>query len=217
MKILESQPRRYDRGISWLSFGQLGKIQRRLVEENGLRGFQVLEIGVGTGTMALLAADVGAHITGFDVSGAMLDIAREKIRNAGRENAVELLELGVSGMDRFADESFDLVMSTLVFSELSHDERKYALHHAFRVLKPGGHLAVADEVRPGSVAKRFLHAAVRIPLLAITFMLTQTTTKAIENLEAEVAGACFNIVASERSALDSFLYLVAEKEERECR
>jgi demethylmenaquinone methyltransferase/2-methoxy-6-polyprenyl-1,4-benzoquinol methylase len=45
-------------------------------------------------------------------------------------------------------------MSTLLFSELSHDEKSYALRHSYRVLESGGHLAIADEARPRSPAKR---------------------------------------------------------------
>ncbi|MFH1436795.1 MAG: corrinoid protein-associated methyltransferase CpaM [Pseudomonadota bacterium] len=214
MKILETQPRRYDRGIAWLSLGRAQKAKRRLVEDNVEKGCRVLEIGAGTGTMAVLAAGRGARVTGFDVSGPMLQVARKKVRDAGLEESIELLEMGVSGMDRFDDESFDLVMSTLVFSELSHDEQAYALRHARRVLKPGGRLAVADEARPRGLARRVLHGALRIPLVAITFALTQTSTRAVEGLEDAIRAAGFEIVKAQRSAFDSFLYVVAQKEGR---
>jgi len=212
MKILESQPWRYDRGISWLSLGQSEKVKRRLVEDNVREGCRALEIGIGTGSMALLAAKRGARVVGFDVSDPMLKVARKKIHDAGLGGSIELLEMGVSGMDRFSDESFDLVMSTLVFSELSHDEQAYALSHTYRILEPGGRLAVADETRPRTTAKRFLHGALRIPLLAVTFALTQTVTRAVEGLEEKISAAGFDIKKAERSGLDSFLYVVAEKE-----
>jgi hypothetical protein len=56
---------------------------------------------------------------------------------------------------------------------------------------------------------------VRIPLLIITFALTQTTTSAVDSLSDLVAEAGFRIESEQRSALDSFLYLVARKDERE--
>ena len=105
-------------------------------------------------------------------------------------------------------------MSSLVFSELSRDERTYALRHAYRVLKTGGRLAIADEVRPGALANRLAHQVVRIPLLIITFALTQTTTSAVDGLSDLVAEAGFRIESEQRSSLDSFLYLVARKDER---
>jgi len=215
MKILESQPERYDRGIALLSRGGADRCKEKLVEENVRPGFQVLEIGCGTGTMAILAALQEAEVLGFDVSGPMLEVARRKIDASGMAGRIQLEETGVSGMDRLADERFDLVMSTLVFSELSHDERSYALRHSYRVLKTGGHLAVADEARPRSLAKKLAHGAVRIPLLIATFALTQTTTSAVDGLSDLVAEAGFRIESEQRSSLDSFLYLVARKDERE--
>jgi len=212
MKILESQPHRYDKGIALMSLGSAERCKRKLVEENVQPGFRVLEIGCGTGTMAILAARRGAEVLGFDVSEAMLDVARGKIREAGLSHRIQVEEMGVSGMDKLASESFDVVMSTLVFSELSGDERVYALRHAYRVLKTGGRLALADEALPRTFLKRALHGAVRIPLLIVTFALTQTTTSAVEGLRELVADAGFRSEREERSSLDSFLYLVATKE-----
>jgi demethylmenaquinone methyltransferase/2-methoxy-6-polyprenyl-1,4-benzoquinol methylase len=142
-------------------------------------------------------------------------VARRKIDASGMSGRIQLEEAGVSGMDKLADDSFDLVMSTLVFSELSHDERAYALRHAYRVLRPGGRLAIADEARPDTLAKRLAHSAIRIPLLIATFVLTQTTTRAVDGLSELVLEARFRIESEERRSLDSFLYLVARKEERE--
>ena len=215
MKILESQPERYDRGISLLSLGSADRCKKKLVEENVRPGSQVLEIGCGTGTMAILAGRAGAEVLGFDVSAAMLEVARRKIDASGMAGCIQLEESGVAGMDKLAGERFDLVMSTLVFSELSHDEKTYALRHSYRVLKTGGHLAIADEARPRSLAKRFAHGLVRIPLLIATFALTQTTTSAVDGLSHLVAEAGFRIESERRSSLDSFLYLVARKDERQ--
>jgi demethylmenaquinone methyltransferase/2-methoxy-6-polyprenyl-1,4-benzoquinol methylase len=207
MKILESQPERYDRGIALLSLGGADRCKKKLVRENVQPGFKVLEIGCGTGTMAILAAQGGAEVLGFDVSDAMLEVARRKIDASGMSGRIQLEETGVSGMDQLADGSFDLVMSTLVFSELSHGEKAYALRHAYRVLRPGGRLAIADEARPDTLAKRLAHGAIRIPLLIATFLLTQTTTRAVDGLSELVLEARFRIEFEERSSLDSFLYL----------
>ncbi len=212
MKILESQPERYDRGIRLLSLGGADRCRKKLVEENVRPGSRVLEIGCGTGTMAILAGLADAEVLAFDVSAAMIKVARRKIDASGMAGRIQLEEMGVSGMDKFADERFDLVMSTLVFSELSHDERAYALRHAYRVLKTDGRLAIADEARPGSLAKRIAHGVVRIPLLIATFALTQTSTSAVDGLSDLVAEAGFRIESEQRSSLDSFLYLIARKE-----
>lgn len=212
MKILESQPRRYDRGIALLSLGQSERARKRLVNENVSPGSRVLDIGCGTGTAAILAAQAGARVTAFDISAPMLAVAREKVAAATLTDQIELIEMGVAGMDRFADSSFDVVMSVLAFSELSRDEQAYALDHALRILRPGGLLAIADEAVPRTAGRRLLHGLLRLPLLIVTFVLTQTTTQAVAGLPARIRQTGFHVDAEEHSALDSFIYIVATKE-----
>jgi demethylmenaquinone methyltransferase/2-methoxy-6-polyprenyl-1,4-benzoquinol methylase len=212
MKILESRPKRYDRGIALLSLGASESARKRLVNENVKPNSRVLEIGCGTGTMAILAARRGAQVLGFDISGSMLQIAREKVEAAGFSDRIELAEMGVSGMENLDGNSYDLVMSMLVFSELSRDEQVYALKHAYRTLKPGGKLAIADEAIPEGFVKRLIHLVVRIPLAFLVFILTQTTTRAVTDLNDLVSQAGFVIDTEARSHLDSFIYLVAIKE-----
>jgi ubiquinone/menaquinone biosynthesis C-methylase UbiE len=213
MKILESQPKRYDRGIALLSLGQSQKMKMRIVADHVTPGCKVLDIGCGTGTAAILAARAGAQVTGFDISMPMLAVARGKIAATSLAGRIELIEMGISGMDRFVDGSFDVVMSMLVFSELSSDEQAYTLDHAFRILRSGGLLVVTDEVKPAAIGKKLLYDIVRIPLLIVTFAFTQTKTNAVEGLSERICQTGFLIEREERTALDSFLYLVARKEE----
>lgn len=216
MKILESRPGRYDRGISYLSFGQADRVRRRIAETYIRPGVHVLDVGCGTGTMTLLAAEKGATVVGFDVSPGMLAVAHRKIESAGLQDRIELHEMGVAGMDKLPPASFDLVVSTLVFSELSQAEREYALRHVVRVLKPGGRLAIADEVVPRSAWKRMLYHVVRLPVVLVTFALTQTTTRAVDDLEKLVSAAGLSVESARRDRLESFLYLTAVKETAPC-
>lgn len=211
MKVLESQPERYDRGITLLSLGAADRARRRLVDDAVEPGMRVLEIGCGTGALTLLAAQKGARVVAFDVSGPMLRMARRKVADAGLSDRVRLEEWGVSKMDALDDESFDVVLSTLVFSELSADERAWALRHSFRVLRPGGRLGIVDEVTPEGLGERVVHGAVRLPLLLLTFALTQTTTRPVDGLPGLVTEAGFQVEREERTALGSLLYLVAAK------
>ncbi len=45
MKILESSPERYDRGIAWLSLGKINRIKQQIAHNRGAPGSTVLEIG----------------------------------------------------------------------------------------------------------------------------------------------------------------------------
>jgi ubiquinone/menaquinone biosynthesis C-methylase UbiE len=212
MKVLESSARRYDAGINILSLGQINKIKREIVDNYIAAGDKVLEIGCGTGTLAVLCAEKGASVFGFDMSSRMLGIAKKKIREKNLGDRVEIAEMGAIEMDKaFASETFDKVVSTLVFSELYSDEQRYVLAEAYRVLKQGGLIVIADEVRSNSVAKRVIQLLVRIPLMVITYILTQTSTKAVKGIENAIAGAGFEIVHQERRFFDSFGLYIAKK------
>jgi demethylmenaquinone methyltransferase/2-methoxy-6-polyprenyl-1,4-benzoquinol methylase len=213
MKILESAPERYDRGINMLSLGQSKRVQQDIVDNYINRGDRVLEIGCGTGTLAISCAEKGASVVGIDVSPQMLAIAIRKVREKNLTEKVQLQELGAIEIDKtFDDETFDKTTSTLVFSELYPDERKYVLKQAYRILKPGGHIMIADEVIPNSLWKRILYLLIRIPLVIITYILTQTTTNALRNFNKTLIETGFKIILHKRSILDSFTLYVARKE-----
>jgi len=191
MKWLETTPGDYDRGIKLLTLGRGARVQAHItamVHE----GEKVLEIGCGTGTLALMLARQGAMVTGVDGSPTMLRVARERVDTGGLEEQVELHQLDASLIaDHFDPGSFDLIVSTLLFSELPPDEQRYVLRAARRLLAPGGRLAVADEVVPEGMMARLVWAAVRLPLVIVTWLITRTTTHALSGFPAILAAAGF--------------------------
>ena len=210
MRILESSPRRYDLGIRLLTLGRLDRTYDRLVGRIE-RGQRVLDLGCGTGALTLRAAQRGAAVKGIDVDPQMLEIADRRIREAGVADRVVLSEMGVAELDEEAVESYDVVISGLCFSELSDDELVYTLKHVARVLRPGGLLLVADEVRPQGQLARFLHTLIRIPLATLAYLITQQTTRAVSNLPEKITRARLSIVSVESSPLGSFAEVVARK------
>jgi demethylmenaquinone methyltransferase/2-methoxy-6-polyprenyl-1,4-benzoquinol methylase len=141
----------------------------------------------------------------------MLEIAARRAREAALSQRIEFVEMGVAELDREEPRSYDAVTSVLCFSELSEDERAYALAQALRILKPGGLLLLADEVRPGSLARRILFWLVRAPLAALAWLVTQQTTHPIAGLADAVVQAGFAIVAVRSNGLGSFAELVARR------
>ncbi|MCK4722913.1 MAG: class I SAM-dependent methyltransferase, partial [Dehalococcoidia bacterium] len=126
MKVLESSARRYDVGINILSLGQSEQVKREIVKNYITVADKVLEIGCGTGTLAILCAEKSTSVTGFDVSSGMLDIARKKIEESNLTDRIELKHMGAVEMDKaFDDETFHKIVSTLFLSELYSDEQKY--------------------------------------------------------------------------------------------
>ena len=213
MRLLESAPRRYDFGIRLLSLGRIGRVHERMAEQVGA-GERVLDIGCGTGSLTLRCAGRAARVTGIDISPQMLDVAREKVEAAGLEDQVELREMSAIDLDEaFGDGSFDAIVSSLVFSELSEDEQGFVLRECHRLLRDGGRLVIADEVVPRSWPLRLLSRVLRLPLVVLTYILTQTTTRAVAGLEEKIAGTGFAVRAVETSLLGGLTLVVAAKNE----
>jgi SAM-dependent methyltransferase len=85
--------------------------------------------------------------------------------------------------EHFSESSFDLVVSTLVFSELPPDERRYVLEACKKLLAPQGRLLIADEVAPSRPLAKLLFYLVRLPLVLLTWLLTCTSTSAIRDFD----------------------------------
>ena len=210
MKILESAPGRYDLGIKIITLGRINKVYDRLVESIK-PGYNVLDIGCGTGNLTLRILGKGAKVVGMDINPDMICIAKQKIEKSGFKDSVEFREEGVSELSSESDYMYDAVVSGLCFSELSDDEQKYALKQIYRVLKPGGLLLLADEIQPDNFLKKLLHFLLKIPLTIITYLITQTTTSSLKNIDNMLNYAGFNIKSIDKNWMDDFILLTAEK------
>ena len=216
MKLLETAPNRYDRGIRLITFGRDLKVKKLIVNRYISEKDYVLDIGTGTGTLAALCAEKGAKVFAFDKSEKMLSIAKEKVKRLNLGDRVTLETMSVVEMDkRFEDETFDKVVAALIFSELSEPELDYALKQIQRVLKKGGLLIVEDEVRPSNFFKKLLFYIIRIPLKIITYIVSQSTTKPVKNIEVKLEKFDFKIIDKKLFFLDSLMLLVARKEGEE--
>lgn len=209
MKILESNPSRYDCGIRLLTLGSVDRAYDRLLSP--LRPDDtILDIGCGTGALTLRAARRGAHVRGMDINTGMLEIAGRRVDESGLSDRVELVNRGIAELDAERSESYDAVMSGLCFSELSDDELRFTLREARRILKPGGYLLIADEVRPDSPPLRLIYMLLRLPLLLLAYLLTQTTTRTIQNLPEKISSAGFRVVTYHKNFFGSFGELVGQ-------
>ena len=208
MKVLESAPSRYDRGIRILTLGAVDGAYDRLTSQVE-KGQRVLDIGCGTGALTLRAAGKGAIVKGIDVNSQMLEIAQTRLDEAGLSQNVRFCEMGVAELGCEQTSCYDVVMSGLCFSELSGDELTYTLKEIKRILKPGGLLLIADEVTPKSVLKRVFNRLIRCPLAAITYLITQTTTHAVKDLAEKIEEAGFLIGSVRLNWLEDFIELAA--------
>jgi len=213
MKILESAPSRYDRGIKMITLGRLEKVYDKLTSHIR-QGQLVLDIGCGTGALTLRAAEKGAKIKAIDVKPEMLQIAQKRAEEKGLQHLIEFAEMGVAELSQERDKSYDAIMSGLLFSELTEDEIRYTLSQAKRILKDNGLLLIADEIKPKQFVKRCIHFILRLPLVIVVFILTQTTTSAIRGLDERIRNAGFQIIDSATNWLGDFQSIVVVKNDK---
>lgn len=128
---------------SWKHFAPLEAVTTpvaaHLVKFANVRtGQDVLDVGCGTGVVAITAARMGARVNGLDLTPELLRRARENARIAGVE--IEFHEGDVEALP-FGDAKFDTVLSQ--FGHMFAPRPDVALAEMLRVLKPGGMVAFA--------------------------------------------------------------------------
>lgn len=128
----------------WASFAPTAAyttpVAAHLVEFAGIKtGEAVLDVGTGTGVVAITAARMGASVTGLDLTPALLDAARENARLASL-GGIQWVE-GDAEYLPFADDQFDVVISQ--FGHIFAPRPDVTIRQMRRVLKPGGRIAFA--------------------------------------------------------------------------
>ncbi|MBA3436413.1 MAG: class I SAM-dependent methyltransferase [Thermoleophilaceae bacterium] len=120
---------------------------------------EVLDLGCGTGTLAIAMARAGgrARITGIDGDAEILDIARAKEGSEG----IDFVG-GLADALPFDDGSFDRVVCSLLLHHLDPAVKRAALAEARRVLRRGGRLHVADFGRSHDPLMRILFAGLQV-------------------------------------------------------
>ncbi|MDQ0603001.1 SAM-dependent methyltransferase [Streptomyces canus] len=103
------------------------------------RACDILDLGCGTGSLSLLAAEQGHRVTGVDSAPAMVDLARAKL--AGRDAA---FLVGVAATPPVGEQRFDVVLVRHVLWALPDPGR--ALRHWRELLRPGGRLVMIEGV-----------------------------------------------------------------------
>ncbi len=143
--IVLHSPVLYDFTV-WLAF--LGKERRfrdKVLQLARLRkGESALDVGCGTGTLAIAAkliAGPDAAVYGIDASPEMLVKAQQKARKAG---ARVLFRNGLAETLPFPDAQFDLVLSTVMLHHLPGKTRLQCANEIRRVLKPTGRVLAVD-------------------------------------------------------------------------
>jgi len=172
--------------LAWaMMLGREGAFREKMLDLARLKtGESVLDVGCGTGTLAIAAKRrVGStgKVYGIDASPEMTARASKKARKAGldivfKNDVIEALS--------FPDAQFDAVLSTLMFHHLPRKLREEGTREIRRVLKPGGRALVVDfggtELQRGLVA-RFHHRHGHVNLSQVVELLSAAGLNVLES------------------------------------
>jgi ubiquinone/menaquinone biosynthesis C-methylase UbiE len=142
------------------------RARQAVVEQAALEPhLRVLDVGCGTGTLAVLIKRLypSADVVAVDPDAHALARARQK---ADRAQVFVRFDMGFASALGYRQASFDRVFSSLMFHHLESDEQAQALREMARVLRPGGRLEFLDFAGPDSSAHgalgRLLHSHRRL-------------------------------------------------------
>jgi ubiquinone/menaquinone biosynthesis C-methylase UbiE len=128
--------------------GKGRELRQRTIRLASLQpGETVLDVGCGTGTLAIeVQRHVGSagRVVGIDPSSEQIARAREK---AERRNVPVEFQVGVIEQLDLPDQTFDVMLSTLMMHHLPVSLKRQGLMEIARALKPGGRLVIADFTR----------------------------------------------------------------------
>lgn len=169
--------RLYDALAGVATLGRDRRLREAILEIAGLSsGERVLDVGCGTGTLAIdVKRQVGREgvVQGIDASEEMIALARKKAdsRGVGAD-----FQVAAAQDVPFADATFDVVLCTMVMHHLPRDQREAAIAEMFRVLVPGGRVLIVDLSREGNRLARLN------PIALVHGKESLDTTRQVEDL-----------------------------------
>lgn len=122
----------------------LRSVQRAVARAAAIRpGQRVLDVGCGTGSLLLEVVRRHPDVEAFGLDPDPKALARAR-RKARRARVAIRWDQGYAQRLPYPDDSFDVVLSTLMFHHLDAEDQDAVLVETLRVLRPGGALLLAD-------------------------------------------------------------------------
>lgn len=193
----------YD-AIVWFALrGRERQLRQRLLALSGVRpGESLLDVGCGTGTLAILAKETvgrSGTVCAVDASAQMLARARSKAVRAGVEIR---FENAAAQSLPFSDSSFDLALGTMMLHHLGRAARRELAAELRRVVRPGGRVLLVDfagrEARRRGFARHFRHRHGHLDVADIVALLAGAGFQSVESGAVGVGDLHFALAASPR-------------------
>ena len=150
MLKLEDEPDTYESGFTELTKGINIEIHDWVID-NIKRNDKILEVGCGPGTLALKMANKGASIEAIEKNPKMVAFAK-KAFNSNPELNLAIQEDDATNL-KLKSETYDVIVSTFMLSELRPFEQQIFLREVWNGLKPNGKLLIAGEFIPSGFKK----------------------------------------------------------------
>jgi SAM-dependent methyltransferase len=211
---LEALTRYYDRWMHLITFGQDRQV-RDAVLSYIEPGDQVLDVGCGTGTLAIQAAQKRAQVIGIDQSPAMLKLARQKAQVNGVEVDFRLAQAQSLDLHR----EFDAITATFTLSEISPDEAEMVVADLAEHLKLGpsinsgrcGKMIVADEAWPAGTLQRTVSGLQRAIVALLTFIAIEERPTRLHDLRVLLEAAGLTVINEQHFQSGALRLVVAER------
>ncbi len=202
--VILNWARLYDMLVNVLFLGREKAAREHMLDLAKVgRNDKVLDVGCGTGTLALAAVRrVGGSgaVSGIDAAPAMIKRAQRK---AQRLKLPVSFQTAAAQELPFADASFSVVLLTLALHHLPDDNRAQALREIHRVLKPGGRLLIVEiggNRRPGN------------ELAPVTLLHGRRAQSMLDEAVQRANGAGLKTLATGPLGYSALGYVLARKE-----
>lgn len=168
---------------------------------------KMLEFGCGTGSTAIKHAPYVREILATDISGAMLDIAREKTQAAEITN-ITYVETGIEALYQ-PEDSFDVVLGMSILHLLK--DKDAALAKVFKLLKPGGRFFSSTVCLEDKLVFRL--AVMLSPIGRVFGLLPHLSAFSRDDLEASIKAAGFELEEVWQPGKGKAVFIIARKPE----
>lgn len=212
MLFVETAPERYDAGMRLMTLGRLDRIKDEIAD-TVRPGERILDLGCGTGTLAVRCLERGAHVTGLDSSTFMLAQAREKAQRTSDPGRFQAVKDSVTQLHKhFGDATYDTIVATAALGEFPRSYLRYVFRECHRILRAGGRLVIADELQPEHRLARLLYGIAMAILWIPQFLLVRRVAYPIRDLPGVLREAGFRLQARRRYSLSQLQLLSATRD-----